>query len=192
MNTKEARASTITTQSLVIFDPMEPEFDDIHIEDIAHALSHICRANGHFFHFYSVAQHSLNCAFEALAREYSPREQLACLIHDASEAYLGDLVEPIKSQMPKYRKAEKALQNMIYGKYLGSTLSRKEQALVDEIDDAVLEREFKVLLDLKPQTAGSSCKARLSFSQVPFEEIRFAYTKRFYELRDETTDEKAR
>ena len=70
-----------------MFDPLHPNTDLIDIEDIAHALSMLCRANGHFKSFYSVGQHCINCAKEAKARGYSSFVQLACLLHDASEAY---------------------------------------------------------------------------------------------------------
>ena len=63
--------SYITTVTGKHFYPLDPDPRDIDIEDIAHALSLICRANGHFKYFYSVAQHSVACAEEAAARGYS-------------------------------------------------------------------------------------------------------------------------
>lgn len=87
--------SRITTYLKKYFDPLNANINDIEIEDIAHALSLLCRANGHFEHFYSVAQHLLNCAKEAKARGYSKRVQLGCLLHDASEAYLSDVTRPV-------------------------------------------------------------------------------------------------
>ena len=81
-------ADYITTYGGTHFMPMEPEAADIHITDIAHALSLLCRGNGHVKHFFSVGQHCVNCALEAMARGYSRRVCLACLLHDAGEAYL--------------------------------------------------------------------------------------------------------
>ena len=54
-------ADSILTYSKIRFCPLEPVEEDIRIEDIAHALSLMTRANGHIPHFYSVAQHSINC-----------------------------------------------------------------------------------------------------------------------------------
>ena len=78
--------SEIMTHSKKMFDPLHPKTELIDIEDIAHALAMLCRANGHFKTFYSVCQHSINCMHEAVARGYSRRVQLGCLLHDASEA----------------------------------------------------------------------------------------------------------
>ena len=61
----------ITTYTGKHFEPTNPNPELIRIEDIAHALSIICRGNGHVQYFYSVAQHSLACAKEAKARGYS-------------------------------------------------------------------------------------------------------------------------
>lgn len=129
------------------FTPLNPNAEQILIEDIAHALSLMCRANGHFKRFYSVAQHSINCAAEAKARGLSVRVQLACLLHDGSEAYIADMVRPVKKHLPEYIAIENRLQGCIYEKFLGSTLTADENALVDEIDNALLVCEFDALMN---------------------------------------------
>lgn len=134
--------SYITTFTKRHFDPINADIDDIEIADIAHALSLLCRANGHFEHFYSVAQHSLNCVKEAKARGYSERVQLGCLLHDASEAYLSDVTRPMKAQLPKYFEVEEKLQNAIFNKWINPSLTEEERKQVFEIDDTVLYHEF--------------------------------------------------
>ena len=122
--------SSIKTYTGVMFEPLNPNLELIDILDIAHALSMLCRANGHFRSFYSVGQHCINCMKEAAARGYSERVQLACLLHDASEAYLSDVTRPVKQELPKYLEIEKPLQDAIWLKYLGNPLSREEYAQV--------------------------------------------------------------
>lgn len=83
------------------FYPMDPRPEDIRPEDIAHALSLICRYGGHVQRFYSVAEHCL------LVSKAVPAElALWGLLHDATEAYVGDMVRPLKVSMPEYRAAE--------------------------------------------------------------------------------------
>ena len=77
--------SFITTYTKKYFDPLNVDESLLDIKDIAHALSLICRGNGHVQYFYSVAQHSLACAKEAKARGYSKEVILGCLLHDGSE-----------------------------------------------------------------------------------------------------------
>lgn len=83
------------------FYPMDPRPDEIHLEDIAHALSNICRYGGHCERFYSVAEHSVHASY--IVR---PGIEAEALMHDASEAYLADLPRPIKRSLPDYRIAE--------------------------------------------------------------------------------------
>ena len=138
--------SRILTYNHHLIDPLAPETELVQIEDIAHALSMLCRANGHFPTFYSVGQHCINCAREAKARGYTRRVQLACLLHDASEAYLSDVTRPVKQELPKYKEIEEPLQNFIWQKYLGSGLTVEENRQVFEIDDDVLAHEFIQLM----------------------------------------------
>ena len=141
--------SEIMTYTKKMFDPLQPNAELIDIEDIAHALSMLCRANGHFKSFYSVTQHSINCMKEAEARGYSDRIQLACLLHDASEAYLSDVTRPVKAELPRYKEIEAPLQEMIWNKWLDEPLSTQELIQVFQIDDAILAHEFLNLMGEK-------------------------------------------
>lgn len=133
---------TLNTYMGKIFDPLEPHADGIDIRDIAHALSLMCRANGHFPAFYSVAQHSIFCMREAESRGYSVRIQLLCLLHDASEAYISDITRPVKRVLPNYVEIEKNLLSSIFAKWLSPAPSEEEMRMVSEIDDALLYHEF--------------------------------------------------
>ena len=141
--------SEIMTYTKKMLDPLHPDMELIDIEDVAHALSMLCRANGHFENFYSVAQHSINCMKEAEARGCSDKVQLACLLHDASEAYLSDVTRPVKAELPGYKEIEAPLQEMIWNKWLVEPLSTQEQAQVFQIDDAILAHEFLTLMGEK-------------------------------------------
>lgn len=86
------------------FDLYTPDLEQIDPRDIAHALANICRFGGHTRKFYSVAQHS------CIVADLVPDEhKLAALLHDASEAYCGDMVSPLKLAMPDYREIERRL-----------------------------------------------------------------------------------
>ncbi len=80
------------------FNLYEPDADMIDPRDISHSLAQLCRFNGHTREFYSVAQHS--CIVAELVQE---EHKLAALLHDATEAYLGDMTRPLKQWMPDYR-----------------------------------------------------------------------------------------
>lgn len=157
----------ITTNSHVRFAPQEPVGDDIHIRDIAHALSYLCRANGHFNSFYSVAQHCVNCCLEARARGCSREVQLACLLHDASEAYMSDVTRPVKRLLPQYVEIEKRLQGIIYEKFGAAG----EDPAIEEIDDALLYHEFvhllgETLFQTVPALSGEPDYAERAFHEV--------------------------
>ena len=114
--------SYITTYTGKHFDPVNPDASLLCIEDIAHALSLLCRGNGHVQTFFSVGQHCIACAKEAQARGLSARLVLACLLHDASECYMSDVPRPFKQTLPEYTRLEDQLLDMIYMHFLGSTL----------------------------------------------------------------------
>ncbi|MFC5302675.1 hydrolase [Azospira restricta] len=90
------------------FHPAAPSIDDVHIEDIAHGLAFQCRFNGQTRAFYSVAQHSL-----LVAGLVPARLRLAALLHDAAEAYLGDMVKPLKALFPEFSRLEEGVMAII-------------------------------------------------------------------------------
>jgi len=94
------------------FWPLDARVEDIDIQDIAHSLSHICRFGGHCQQFYSVAQHSV-----IVSRAVPPALRKAGLLHDATEAYIGDMVRPLKLQMPEFNVVEDMLWRVIALKF---------------------------------------------------------------------------
>lgn len=90
------------------FYPLAPRIDRVAIEDIAHGLAYQCRFNGQTCDFYSVAQHSL-----VVASLVPPDMRLAALLHDAAEAYLGDMVKPLKVLLPEFAAIEEKVSAII-------------------------------------------------------------------------------
>lgn len=83
--------TTMITYTGKVFDFDSPSDGPVCLEDIAHALGMLCRFNGHIRRFYSVAQHSV-----LVSKLVDPRYALLALFHDAAEAYVGDMVSPLK------------------------------------------------------------------------------------------------
>ncbi|MFZ5586120.1 MAG: phosphohydrolase [Thermodesulfobacteriota bacterium] len=91
----------VQTRSGRAFYPLDARPDDIDILDISHALGFQCRFNGHTRHFYSVAEHSV-----LLSLAVAPDLARWALMHDAAEAYVGDIIRPIKQALPVFKAAE--------------------------------------------------------------------------------------
>ena len=164
--------------------PLAPKEEDIHIRDIAHALSLMVRANGHFPRFYSVGQHCIHCCEEACARGYTKRVQLACLLHDASEAYLADITRPVKQHLPKYREIEKCLQDAVFQKYLGK-LSQEETELWRKLDDTLLYYEFEYFMGEKLMACPGELKSSPVFDTEGFQVTEERYLDWFWRLCEE-------
>jgi len=103
MNKTTMQTYTGALVDLASFSP-----DDVRLPDIAHALSMINRYTGHTLLPYSVAQHSV-----VVSQICPPEYALWGLLHDASEAYLGDVARPLKHMLPQYRTLEEHVQRQI-------------------------------------------------------------------------------
>ncbi|MEM8849275.1 MAG: hypothetical protein AAGE03_04485 [Pseudomonadota bacterium] len=133
----------------------DPNPAEIHLTDIARALSRVCRFNGHTDRFLSVAEHSVNCV-EAFARWASgdiftePHlRDIArdVLMHDASEAYLGDIVSPLKGILPDYRVLEDRMEAAIAERF---NLSGSAPEWVKRVDLEMLALEKHALMPDAP------------------------------------------
>ncbi len=122
---------------------------DITLEDIAHHLTKIQRFGGALSldKSYSVAQHSILMALVALDW-YNVDVARACLLHDATEAYLGDVVSPLKTVLDSYQELETKLHNLISEKY-NINQEQAVKILVKELDTRILLDEARELVPMQ-------------------------------------------
>jgi len=120
------------------FDLLMPKASQVSTLDIAHALASICRFNGHTSRHYSVAQHSL-----LVASIVPPEHQLAALLHDATEAYVGDMVRPLKALLPEYSAIENGIWLAICERF---NLNPELPGCVHEADMIALATERRALM----------------------------------------------
>lgn len=104
--------SWIQTYSGDAFDFLQLDTKSVHLRDIAHALSNLCRFNGHTRRFYSVAEHSV-----WVSQKCDPDYALQGLLHDATEAYVGDMVSPLKRLITDFSKHEANVWKLICKKF---------------------------------------------------------------------------
>ena len=164
------------------FEPMHPSSEMICIEDIAHALPMICRGNGHVTTYWSVGEHCICCAKEALARGLSNRLALACLLHDASECYMSDVPRPFKKSLPAYTEQEEKLLTMIYEKFLGANLTDKEQIQMKQIDDDLLWYDMKELLRELSGDVAPEIHIELDYRFRSFDQVEKEYLMLYRQL----------
>lgn len=147
----DERGPWMTTFTAKRFYPMNPDPAKITIEDIAHALSNTCRWNGHTTVYYSVAQHCIAASVVA-ATPY----RMAMLLHDAAEAYMGDLVRPLKRGTDMGRQfavIEDRVQEAVLVAFNVEAPPRKKQkywdnrCLIAEADDLINQDWIEALRD---------------------------------------------
>lgn len=139
------------------FHPLAPRTEDVSGEDIAHALSMQCRYNGHVQRFYSVAEHCVLLCDWAYYRMPAANggnrlnrveAALWALLHDAAEAYCGDMVRPLKLHMPDFCEVDDRLTAVIAERFglVGSVVPD----VVKAIDTRILIDERTALLSTPP------------------------------------------
>lgn len=132
--------SYILTYTGKRFDLLDPRPDDVNIIDIAHALANIGRFSGHARAFYSVAQHCVLGSFIVpigLARGF--------LLHDAREAYVGDMASPLKGLCPDYAAIEERVADIVNAA-LGVTEAEATAPAIRHADLVMLATERRDLM----------------------------------------------
>jgi hypothetical protein len=124
------------------FYPLAPNVNDVDPVDIAHALSLLCRYGGHVSRFYSVAEHCVLMSYAV-----APEHALWALLHDATEAYMGDMIRPLKAAMPAYQAAEDRLMVVICDRF---GLDHTCPVEVKEADNRILHDERDALMAPPP------------------------------------------
>ena len=169
----------IQTFTGLSFDILKPTVEMVSIEDIAHALSQMNRFTGHCRYPYPVSQHS-RFVSHLVPDEFA----LWGLLHDASEAYIGDMNRPLKhfsAAGESYRRVEKHLMNVICDKF---NLSREEPPCVKEADDMMLYAEKQQLMyspDFIYQWAEVK-PADVKIVETSFYDNKKLFLERFYQL----------
>lgn len=129
----ERKGDWLQTYTGAAFYPLDPRPEEIRIEDIAAALSKLCRYGGHCIKFYSVAEHCVHVA------EYAPDYcKRTALMHDASEAYLIDVPRPVKRFLTNYQEIEAGLEAAIAKRF---DLMHPAPPIVKQLDNAILGDE---------------------------------------------------
>jgi uncharacterized protein len=123
-------------------DLANPSLESISITDIANSLSKICRFTGHSTKFYSVAEHCVRASH--IPKGYEA--QFATLMHDAHEAFCGDVSSPLKALLPDYKTVEAKLQQIV----------RERYAISHENDDIVRTCDLKMLATEKRDLMANS------------------------------------
>lgn len=170
------RGDWIATQSGLPFWPMDPRPEDVRIDDIAHALSHLCRFAGHTREFYSVAQHSVLVSILC-----DPQDALWGLLHDATEAYLCDLASPVKRTplLGGYRVLEAHVQ-MAVAQSFGLPL--RIPASVKAADAVLLRTEQRDLMRMPAGWTQSSASVPHRIVPQAPQEAKARFLARFDEL----------
>lgn len=128
------------------FYVLDPRPEDITINDIAHALSNICRFTGHGNRFYCVGEHSILCARVARKLGYSTLQQLYCLMHDGSESVVNDLARPVKQNIPQYKEVEDCIMAVIWEVAGIPKPTEEDYKVVKKIDNTLLINEMEQLM----------------------------------------------
>ncbi|MBE8232204.1 MAG: hypothetical protein HAW67_00615 [Endozoicomonadaceae bacterium] len=139
---KIANKFDMWTYTQKVVDPMNLKADDISLIDIGVSLSRQVRYNGHTTtnDHYSVARHSLILADMVYDSTGSKDMEAVAFAHDFSEAYMGDIIRPIRSLCPALKKLEAELTESIFTRL--KIKSKRIPTIVRDLDNLLLNLEM--------------------------------------------------
>lgn len=151
---EDPRGSYIDTYTGTKFYPTDPRVSEMFIDDIAHSLSLSCRFTGHVRVFYSVGEHCVRMAQEALDRFDNLKIAKQALMHDSSEAYLVDIPRPLKV-VPQFGARYKTMEEKIMrvsSRRFGFKWPMFEEVRL--LDEMLLNTEQRDLMPLAANESG--------------------------------------
>lgn len=151
----------VVTMSGHRFNILNPDPEQVVLEDIACSLARQARFNGHTKFFYSVGQHACLCA------QVSPTKEIALqmLHHDSTEAYIGDLVSPVKALLPDFHLIESRIHWAISQKF---GLEFPDPKVVKQIDRRMLATEVRDLITKDLKSWNISADEPYDFPVIPW------------------------
>ncbi len=167
---------TIMLRSGAVLDFLDPRSSGFTIDDIAHGLSLICRYAGQCDRFYSVAEHCLHVSDVAIGYEY------AALMHDAAEAFVGDVTRPLKQLLPTYKRIEADVERAIFERF---NVPYPLPAAVKLADLSVLAAEQGQIMPRGTNAwalAEGIAPAEITVKALRPEEAKVAFMERFTQL----------
>lgn len=168
------KKTVIQTYSGKLVDLARFSHLDVRLVDIAHALSMINRFTGHSTSPYSVAQHSVH-----VSRLVPEGLALWGLLHDASEAYLGDVASPLKGMLPCYQQIEELAQRAI-ARAFGLRWPMPEE--VKRADLSALAAEKAELFSVAHDWGLGECQPAKIGTPLPWYEAKSEFVSRFKEI----------
>jgi len=171
---------TILLHSGSYFDFEAPETSAFTIEDIAHGLSMVCRFAGQCNRFYSVAQHSVHVSYIV-----SPEDAYQGLMHDAAEAFVGDMAKPLKVMLPEFSVIEKRVEAAVFHRF---GIAHPLPATIKEADVTMLVTEQHQIM--RNRDDWDYCRGR---KPIDFElpswtagQAKSRFLKRYHQLREKS------
>lgn len=182
----EGRVGSWTcTASGTRFYPLDPRPEEVNIEDIAAGLSKVCRYGGHTIRHYSVAQHCILVA-DMVEHIHGPEFALEALLHDSAEAYIGDMVRPLKHtpEMEPFRIAEAKIEFAVAMRF--QLRMQEAHTIVKEIDDRIIIDEALQLMPTPPEgwfeRHPNVQRLGVKIPRWSIKRVEETFLRRFYEL----------
>lgn len=167
-------ATTMQTFTGKLIDLSQFTVEDVRLPDIAHALAIINRYTGHSIVPYSVAQHSV-----MVSKLAPPEHAMWGLLHDASEAYLGDVARPLKVMLPSYVNLEKHVQKTIAAAF---HLPWPMPEAIKEADNRALMHEKRTLMSVDHDWGIEADPVNAPLNPYCWQQAKKLFESRFLEI----------
>lgn len=187
---KDRQGDWMFTYSGMKFWPLDPRPEEIRLADVSHALSQVCRFGGQTRVFYSVGEHCVRTAHLLMKRHGSKELALWGLVHDAAEAYLGDVIRPLKTFFPAYKVVEEKVLRAVTKKLSLPWPEPREVKAVDEILLACEARDLMPpgLLEHAKNIPGKA-EPEIAIHPVGCKGAKFMWEKEFKRFFGKTVEE---